>query len=792
MIDERVLHTLEFDKVRSHLASLTSCFLGRDQAEALRPLTEREEVSQALAETEAVVAMAAQGERLPLGGIHDVRRAAGRAARGAVLEVEDLRNIGTTLEGARRLGTFLTSRLEEAPALERYARGLIPLRRLEQAIEAVIDEHGQIRDAASPELSKLRREIRTAQGRVKERLQAVLRSHEYQKYFQEALVTMRGDRYVIPVKQEYRHFFPGIVHDQSASGATVFIEPMSVVQLNNEIKQHLAAERNEVERILQSLSAAVGREEKDIQENCRLLGQLDLLAAKARQAELWRSSKPVLSPGRRTFLRQARHPLIPADQVVPIDIALGDAYSMLLITGPNTGGKTVTLKTLGLAVLMAQAGLFLPADAGSEIAVFERVFADIGDEQSIEQSLSTFSSHMTHLVGILQQVGAGDLVLLDEIGAGTDPVEGAALAMAILEELQQRGALTVATTHYSELKQFAYSREGVENASVEFDVQTLRPTYRLRIGLAGASNAFAISRRLGLQEGILQRAGMLMDRQHADLAAMMQELEQEKQRYAALTLQAEQEQRSFVQERQRWEAQRANAEEKAAQRLEQSKLQATEVLRQARRTAEETMTAIKKQAQEQDASKRQEAFQQARGRLQTALDAARPQLRKVPAGSPVELPLLREGMTVMAATLGQKGKVLSWNAKEVVVQIGALKLTVPLSACLLVADGEVAEERSHGRQAAAGSASFWGKRLEVSRQVDVRGQTVEEATEQLAKFLDDAMLAGHNKVTVIHGKGTGALRKGVRTYLKQHHAVRDISIGEVNEGGDGATVVQLK
>lgn len=790
MINEKALHILEFDKVRSRLASLTACSLGRELAEKLQPQVEAEFVARSLEETAAVAFLAEQGERLPLGGIHDVRQAAGRAALGAILELEELRNIAATMKSARILGSFLLNRLEETPILSEYAEGFVSLQRLEQAVEAVIDEHGQMRDDATPELAKLRRAIRTAHGRVKERLQSVLRSQEYQKYFQEALVTMRGDRYVIPVKQEYKHFFPGIVHDQSASGATVFIEPMSIVELNNEIKQCVAAERNEIERILQSLSAVTGRDNDSIQENCRLLGQMDLLAAKVRLAEQWKCTKPVFNEAKRLSLRQARHPLINAAQVVPIDLFLGEEYTMLLITGPNTGGKTVALKTLGLMVLMAQAGLFLPVDSGSSICMFSQVFADIGDEQSIEQSLSTFSSHMTHLVSILQEVGADDLVLLDEIGAGTDPVEGAALAMSILENLQACGALTVATTHYSELKQFAYAREGVENASVEFDVQTLRPTYRLRIGMAGSSNAFAISRRLGLAEAILDRARVLMDQQHVDLAAMMQELEKEKLEYQERLATLELQQRSWEQEQRRWEAKRSQEEEKAALRLEQSKTKAAELLRQARKTAEESVNLIKKQAQEQDQQRRQNAFQQARERLQGALDGTRPQFRKIVAGSPVEQELLREGLAVMVKTLGQKGRILSWNTKEATVQIGALKMNVPLKACLLVEDGKV--EEPPVKAAPRISAAFLSKRLDVPREIDVRGQNIEEAVEILAKFLDDAMLAGHTKINVIHGKGTGALRKGVRAYLKQHHGVRDISIGEVTEGGDGATLVQLK
>ena len=489
-----VLNTLEFDKIRTRLADNTGSVIGREFAEALEPVSDYSEVERRLKETKEALDILGAVVSVPLGGIRDIRAMVKRAELGASLEPYEFVAVGSTLYAARRLKQFFGELNQDVPRLSEIAESITLYRNLENNIEITVSDQGAVRDTASAELARLRRDIRTAQHRVKEKLESILHSTEYQKFFQDALVTIRGDRYVIPVKQEYRHSFPGIVHDQSASGATVFIEPMAVVNLNNDLKQMMSAEQTEIERILHQLSAQVAAVAAGLLITCQALGEMDFVFAKARLAIAHKAVMPLLNNSGMVDLRQARHPLINAENVMPIDVRLGKEFTVLVITGPNTGGKTVSLKTVGLFALMVQAGLFIPAAVDSVMPVFENVFADIGDEQSIEQSLSTFSAHMTNLVRILRQVKPADLVLIDEIGAGTDPDEGAALAMAILEYLHGNGVRTIATTHYSELKTFAYSRHGIENASVEFDIHTLRPTYRLLIGMPGSSKAFLISK----------------------------------------------------------------------------------------------------------------------------------------------------------------------------------------------------------------------------------------------------------------------------------------------------------
>ncbi|MBQ1742011.1 MAG: endonuclease MutS2, partial [Oscillospiraceae bacterium] len=502
----------------------------KERARSLQPSTDYAEVEEQLEQTAEAVRIHAVTSP-PFGGIHDLRPLLKKIHMGAVLTLEELVDIRSTLYAMRSVKEFFKGLEIETPTLKEWAHGIEILGQLERRLENTLDEHGSLRDDASVELRRLRTEIQTTQNRIKERVGAALRAPENQKYFQEAIVTLRDERYVIPVKAEYRRFFPGIVHDQSATGATLFVEPMAIVELNNDVKQLVLSEQHEVERILRDLSQQIGGQQDILQENLSVLADFDFTFAKAKLAEDMDAQQPLMNQEGHARLRQARHPLIPRDRVVPIDIELGNAYTMLLITGPNTGGKTVSMKTFGLLVLMAQSGCFLPTAPDSTLPVYQNIYADIGDEQSIEQSLSTFSAHMTHIVDILSKVEADDLVLVDELGAGTDPEEGAALAMAILERLLAVKAATVATTHYSELKTFAYTREGIENACVEFDVKSLRPTYRLLIGIPGASNAFAISRRLGLSEAIILRAQQLVTEDHAQFEHVVNELEREKLAY---------------------------------------------------------------------------------------------------------------------------------------------------------------------------------------------------------------------------------------------------------------------
>ncbi|BBB92844.1 MAG TPA: endonuclease MutS2 [Methylomusa anaerophila] len=783
-MDISVLSNLEYIKIREMLAERTGSIMGRELAEQLVPASDYAEVEIRLSETAEAVDIMNNQTSIPLGGIRDIRATAKRAELGAVLEPNELLSVSSTLYSARRIKVFIADLPMSIPILKGWAANISVLRPLENSLEGILTEQGTIRDDASSELLKIRREIKQAQNRVKEKLDTILRSGEYQKYFQDALVTMRGDRYVIPIKQEYRQHFPGIVHDQSASGATLFIEPIAVVNLNNDIKQFMAAEKAEIERILIVISGQIAKDAPLIQENCKILAQLDFVFAKAKLSIEMHSQRPTINAQGYINLLQARHPLIPADKVVPIDVNLGGPFHTLLITGPNTGGKTVTLKTVGLFALMTQAGLFISTAPDSQMPVFKNIFADIGDEQSIEQSLSTFSAHMSNLVRILARTTADDLVLIDEIGAGTDPSEGAALAMSMLEYIHQIGARTIATTHYSELKTFAYTRHGIENASVEFDIQTLRPTYRLLIGIPGSSNAFAISKRLGLSDLIIERAKQLIHKEHAEFETVLSALEEQKRAYTAKLQEVnhlEQDVR-VLQDRLQLEERRLVDQKNSL--LRKAHDEAAALLRQARREAEEIIGNLKAQF-----------FAQSNRERQNAIDSARKQLRNISDQVNItgvydekELPELKSaavkpGMHVYITSLQQKGEVIALNGDDATVQLGILKLTVPLSECRLVDQpGNIVPAKSRTRVIPIQSAA---------RQIDIRGMTIEEAENILDRYIDDALLAGLPEVLIIHGKGTGALRKGVKSYLAGHPRVQEIKIAELNEGGTGATVVRL-
>ncbi|WP_425061225.1 Endonuclease MutS2 [Sporomusa carbonis] len=785
-MESSVLTTLEYNKIRDMLAERTSSIMGRELAENLVPVNEADEVIRQLSETAEACEVMNTAANVPLGGIRDIRATIKRAGLGAILEPHELLAVASTLYAARRLKSFFTDLPLETPRLTYLASQINLLKNIETTIENTVTEQGTIRDDASSELLKLRREIKQAQVRVKEKLDSILRSGEYQKYFQDALVTMRGDRYVIPIKQEYRNSFPGIVHDQSASGATLFIEPMAIVNLNNDIKQLMAAEKNEVERILTIVTGQIAKVTGAIEENLTLLAQLDFIFAKAKLSVDMQAIQPVINNQGYINLIQARHPLIPAEHVVPIDVHLGRHFNTLLITGPNTGGKTVTLKTVGLFALMTQAGLFIPAALDSEMPVITNIFADIGDEQSIEQSLSTFSGHMTNLVGILRKVAVNDLVLIDEIGAGTDPSEGAALAMSILEYIHNIGAKTIATTHYSELKTFAYTRHGIENASVEFDIQTLRPTYRLLIGIPGSSNAFAISQRLGLSNTIISRAKELLNKEHAEFETVLHALEEQKRLYTVRVDEIKQLEQEVNAAREKIFAEKRAIAEKKVAVLAKAQEEAAAIIRQARRNAEEIIAELKAQFTEHSSRQRQNAIETARRKLKENST----EVNGLNLDEQGELPeisshMLKPGMNVYVATLKQKGEVLAVNGTNVTVQLGILKLTVPAAACRLLDQPVKSEHTSVSRRVNMIKAES------VARQIDIRGMTIEEAETALDKYLDDAVLSGLNEVLIIHGKGTGALRKGVKTYLENHPHIAGIRIAELNEGGTGATVAKL-
>ena len=788
-MDSAALRTLEYTKVIDRLVNLVATQRGRELAEALQPSSEYQTVESNLALTEDAVRVLRHAASIPFGGIRDLRQVLGRARVGGGLSGEELLAVGSTLRAVRLLKGFFAEYAEFIGGLEPWVQGLTVLRNSEFAIERSIDDNGTVKDDASEKLSQLRREIRVIQGRIKDKLDSILRSSQYKSYFQDALYTMRGDRYVIPIKQEYRHQFPGILHDQSASGATVFIEPMALVNMNNDLKGVISAEQVEVEKILLALSLQVAAAADPIEANCDILAQLDFVFAKARLAFEMHAVRPEVNVQGRVDLRQARHPLIAPASVVPVDIRIGTEFNTLLITGPNTGGKTVALKTLGLLSLMMQSGLFVPAAADSTLAVFENIFADIGDEQSIEQSLSTFSGHMTNLVRILSQVTPSCLVLIDEIGAGTDPEEGTALAMAILEHLREQGIRTIATTHYGELKAFAYTQEGVENASVEFDIETLRPTYRLLIGVAGSSNAFAISQRLGLPKELVEKARIMAGGEHQKFETVLSVMEEhkrasekERQEAAALRQESVRLRQIIEREKQSWEIKKKDAMIKA-------RAEADELMRQTRLEAEAVIRDLKQHYSTSGASALQESVDSARRKIREKISELNPlEASETPVVFETDAAAkVVKGSVVLVANLGQQGNVLSVEGDSVVVQLGALKMTVARNQCRVLKRSEQ-KSLEPARKARQLSTE---KMQPVSREIDIRGMNNEEASYVLEKYLDDAVLAGLDSVSIIHGKGTGALRKGVQTFLAAHPRVKGISIAEVNQGGTGVSVVKL-
>lgn len=783
---------LEYKKILERLQNKAGSILGKELAGGLQPSSDIDEVKERLRETAEAVMVSSMANP-PLGGIRDIRELMKKIGIGAIIETSEIMDVLTTMYAMRGVKKFFKELELDAPILKNWARGLEILGELERNLENTVDEHGNLRDDASVELKRIRREVKTSQARIKDHLNNILHSAEYQKYFQDAIVTMRGDRYVVPIKQEYRQYFPGIVHDQSASGSTVFVEPMAVVNLNNDIKQLVAAEKHEVERILRDISNQIRRKDDILMENCDILAFIDFTFAKAGLAREMKAVEPVVSEDGATSLLSARHPLIDSDKVVPIDISIGADYNMLLVTGPNTGGKTVSMKTLGLLVLMAQAGLFLPVENGSQIAVYNNIYADIGDEQSIEQSLSTFSAHMTHLVEILAKVESDDLLLLDELGAGTDPEEGAALAMAILEQLLNIKATVMATTHYSELKTFAFSRDGIENACVEFDVNTLRPTYRLLTGIPGASNAFAISRRLGLSEALVIRAKQLIQADHAQFEKVINQLEKEKMMYEQMNADIEAKLQRAQKMEAKAEAMRTELSQKKADIIRKAKDEGSALVRRARRESEEIIKQLKEQFNDMGIQKRQQAIQDARNKLNEEAGRVRPGIVSAKAfRKPVDLKTIEVGDIIYVTKLDQKGTVLGVHGKELEIQLGAMKTTMKASACKFVEKGKKEQPSTLSGRKSKGGSSFISKTQEAHRDIDIRGMMVDEAEVVLGKFIDDSIMAGLSQVLIIHGKGTGALRKGVHEYLKHHRNVAGFNFADMSEGGTGATLVTLK
>jgi len=792
-MDERTLRVLEFDKVIARLSSLASSGPGKELARKVTPETDRSRISRLLKETSDGVELVIRKGSPPLGGIHDIRDSLKRVGLGAVLSPAELLKVADTLRAARNLKGYLNddTAVSSENTVASLAGMLMPNRRVEERIAVSIVSEEEISDDASAALGNIRRQIRSLQDSIKDRLNSIIRSSKYQKFMQESIVTMRGDRYVVPVKQEYRSEVPGLVHDSSSSGATIFIEPMAVVEANNEIKQLKIKEQVEIERILRELTNEVEGIAAGLESNISILASLDVIFAKARLSLDYNCVCPVLDDGGKIFIKKGRHPLLDPRTVVPIDFWAGDDFDTLVITGPNTGGKTVSLKTVGLFALMTQAGLHIPSGDGTRMGVFEKVFTDIGDEQSIEQSLSTFSSHMRNIVAILKDADDRSLVLFDELGAGTDPTEGAALAMAVLECLHRRGAVTVATTHYSELKLYAISTDGVENASCEFDVETLKPTYRLLIGVPGKSNAFAISKRLGLPDDILERAKEFLRQEDIRFEDILLSIEKNRSEAENERIRAERYRMEAESLKTELEVQKKRIAEQKDKIIREAREQARSILLEAKGDAEALISEIRKAESEKEASDRNKAMEEIRASIKNKVNRLEESISDslMPRCGYAEPPRdLKPGDSVLILNLNRNGTVVvpPDNDGEAVVQAGIMKINVHVTNLRLVE-----ERRETAARSGAGRIGVI-KAAGISAEIDLRGLNLEEAVELVDKYLDDASIAGLHEVTIIHGKGTGVLRSGIQRFLKTNPHVKAFRLGKYGEGESGVTLVQLK
>ncbi|MGI6199473.1 MAG: endonuclease MutS2 [Christensenellales bacterium] len=791
-MDQNALRVLEYPKIIDKLCENTRSDMGRELAAALLPSGDVSQVRSALRETDEAESYLYRLGSNPVPGFTDVRGLLKRAAAGAVLGMGQLLLCAQVLHASRTLKEQLDKPQTDehgnplpAGVIRSLAQLLFTEPEVERAITDSILGEDEMSDNASGRLAEIRRKKRQCADRVKEKLNSLIRSSTTQKYLQDAYISVRGGRYVLPVKAENRGAIPGLIHDQSSSGATLFIEPMAVVEINNDLRRLEAEEREEMDRILGLLSAQLGEVEPSLSENLELMAKLDFIFAKGVLSRQMRAIAPELTDNMSLRLVRARHPLLDPAKVVPLDLWLGEEFTQLIITGPNTGGKTVSLKTVGLLSAMTQAGLHIPAALGSRMAVFEQIFADIGDEQSIEQSLSTFSSHMTNIVAIVDQADADSLILLDELGAGTDPAEGAALAMEILEELRRAGARTMATTHYSELKAYALTTPQVENASMEFDVASLRPTYRLSVGIPGKSNAFEISEKLGLPERIIERSRQRLSQDTIRFEEVLSSAEAQRQvalRERELAEEARREMIALRDEADQLKAQMAAQREKLQR---QAREEAKRVLLQAREQTEQLIKQIKQAQKEAGHDPAMEAARAARRQIESSLGKVQqaPKEPERPLGEPLEE--VSPGQTVFVASLDREAVALTGASGkgQVQVQAGSMKLNVKLSDLRRAAQPKkAAPERSRTKIAPR----------QAALEVDIRGMDVETGILEVDRYLDDAVLSGLKTVQIIHGKGTGVLRAGIHQHLKRHPQVASYRLGAFGEGESGVTVVELK
>ena len=797
---QRYFHTLELDKVLAKLADQANCDDSKRMALSLTPSDDFSTVQLLMKKTSDAYMLSARYTSPSLHKLKNCEMALRKAEKGSNLSLRELMDVSSVLHNIRSVKDWRKRCEGESTSLDPLFEVLTPNRELENTIDNAVLSEEELADSASAELASLRRKINQAKLRVRERLDQLIKSPTQSKYLQEALVTQRDGRFVVPVKSEYRSEIKGLVHDTSSSGATLFIEPMAVVEANNEIRMLQAKEKQEVDRIIMELSVKVGEFAESIIYSYRSLVEIDLYFAKASLAYKMKATVPNILQTGEIDLKRARHPLIDPEKVVPIDVNLGKDFNTLVITGPNTGGKTVTLKTMGMLTLMAMCGLMLPVAENSSISVYKKVLVDIGDEQSIEQSLSTFSAHMTNIVSIIEEADSDSLVLIDELGSGTDPVEGAALAISIMERLAMYGAKVGATTHYAEIKEYALQTPGVCNASCEFDVETLKPTYRLLIGIPGKSNAFAISQRLGLPEEIIEAAKRNISAEKtrfedvlSQLDQTRQELEKEKEEVDRLRAEQLESKRNLEQFKQKtykqMDRELQNAQEKANRIVSSVKAESEKLLQE--------LDDIRRQKESEEFSKLvQGAKSSYRSNINRLEDTANPVIGRVKEEYTPPRPF-KKGDLVLITQLNEEGVLLSDpdNAGNVQVQAGIIKTKVPVSDLRLVDKKRRRQLNRMEKKSNGGGVTRTltdKSQRSASSEIDLRGQTIEEGIMMVDQYIDSCLLMGIKTITIIHGKGTGALRNAIQQHLKNHKAVRSFRLGVYGEGENGVTIAELK
>ena len=788
-MDQHALDVLNFSEIKDQLRQYITSDLTEVLVENLEPSTEINYIKERQKEVTQTKKILIREDTPPIRGIKDIRSSLKRAEKSMMLEGEKLLDIVTTLEVGYDLINYfsnLEDRDNEYLKMIKISQRIGNFSSLTKQIRKAIDEHGEVKSSASSKLRRIRREIQNYKDNIRNKLNSLIHSSKFEKYIQESVVTIRDGRYVVPVKVEHQNAIDGLIHDQSSSGQTVFIEPTSVVKINNKLRQLASEEEQEIKRILQDLTLLVKEETSDIKVTLKLLAAIDFIIAKARYSLELKGSEPLLNQEQKTKLIKARHPLL-TGEVVPIGVELGDEFDTLVITGPNTGGKTVTLKTIGLLTLMAQSGLHIPALSGSEVGIYHQIYGDIGDEQSIKQNLSTFSSHMNQIIKIIEQADETSLVLLDELGAGTDPTEGAALGMAILDYLHNKDVKTVITTHYTQLKTYAYNNSGVENASVEFDVETLKPTYNLQMGLPGRSNAFKIANRLGLNDEIIDRAEDFLNQDDIQIDDIIKEIEEDKKEYENKRDQAREDQKKVEELKEEYEEKLQKLKDQKQRELKEAYREADKIIKRAKQRAENIISDLKEKQNLTD-REIQEARSNLRNKRKDIKNAKQELLENDKQEQ--ELPDLEEGDQVKIKSVNKNGEVIELfpNKEEAVVQSGIMKVTVSLKELEKVKKDKSKSEKGKVNISKVKSQ----KSKNISPKLDLRGLRAVEAKDKLLKYLDDVILSNLNQVEIVHGKGTGTLREVVTETLDNYRGIKDYRLGKPKEGGTGVTIINLE